>query len=184
MDPRWFCCKCKPRQEAKAAENLHRQDFETYHPQITIERIRNGKIGTIRESLFPSYLLVKFTLSDAAWRSINSTRGVLGLLAFGENARPSPMPVGEVEQIQAREKKGLLFISEVKRVRRGDRVRIKIGPAADQIGTVLFTRAERVQLLLNLLGRQTRVYAPLHVLEVVSQHKMLGPPLVRKPLPF
>jgi transcriptional antiterminator RfaH len=176
---RWFCARTKPRQEAIAVENLKRQNFEVYFPKIRIERIRKSKIYIDTESLFPGYLLIKFTLSDPTWRVINSTRGIASLLTFAENGRPSPMPIGEVESIQYREKQGLLFISEVKRVRRGDRVRLKIGPAAEQIGTVLFTRNERVELLLNLLGRKTRVKAPLHVVEVVAQHKMLRPVFVR-----
>jgi transcriptional antiterminator RfaH len=176
---RWFCARTKPRQEAIAVENLRRQSFETYSPKIRIERIHKSRICIDTESLFPGYLLIKFTLSDPTWRVINSTRGIANLLTFAENGRPSPMPIGEVESIQQREKQGLLFISEVKRVRRGDRVRLKIGPAAEQIGTVLFTRGERVELLLNLLGRKTRVKAPLHVVEVVAQHKMLRPVFVR-----
>jgi transcriptional antiterminator RfaH len=176
---RWFCARTKPRQEVIAVENLERQNFEVYFPKIRIERLRKTRICIDQESLFPGYLLIKFTLSDPTWRVINSTRGIANLLTFAENGRPSPMPVGEVESIQHREKQGLLFISEVKRVRRGDRVRLKIGPAAEQIGTVLFTRGERVELLLNLLGRKTRVKAPLHVVEVVAQHKMLRPVFVR-----
>lgn len=176
---RWYCAKTKPRQEALALEHLARQSFECYFPKISIERWRNRHIRVDREPLFPSYVLIRFSLNDTAWRAINSTRGVLSLLSFGENLRPSPLPIGEVESIQAREKQGLLFISEIKRVKRGDQVRLKYGPAADQIGTVLFTRHERCSLLLNLLGRKTRVIAPLHAVETVSQHKMLRPALVR-----
>jgi transcriptional antiterminator RfaH len=176
---RWFCARTKPRQEAIAVENLRRQSFEIYSPKIRIERLRKSRICIDTESLFPGYLLIRFMLSDPTWRVINSTRGIADLLGVAENGRPSPVPVGEIESIQHREKQGLLFISEVKRVRRGDRVRLKIGPAAEQIGTVLFTRNERVELLLNLLGRKTRVKAPLHVVEVVAQHKMLRPVFVR-----
>ena len=176
---RWYCARTKPRQEHIAVDNLRRQAFETYHPKISIERIRNGKIAVTREPLFPSYVLIRFALSDDAWRSINSTRGVSALLGFGEDFRPSPLPVGEVESIQDRERKGLLFISEVKRVKKGDRVRLKFGLATDQIGTVLFTSHERVTLLLSMLGQKTRVIAPLHALEVVPNHKMLRPTTMR-----
>lgn len=179
-DPHWFAARTKPRQADIALAHLKRQEFEVYHPKIRIERLnRKGRISLDHEPLFPGYLLIRFTLADATWRAINSTRGITNLLSFAENGRPSPMPIGEVENIQTRERKGLLFISEVKRVRRGDHVKLKIGPAAEQIGTVLFTRGERVELLLNLLGRQTRVKAPLHALEVVAQHKMLRPRFMR-----
>ena len=172
---RWYAARHKPLQAHIAMEHLRRQNFEPYAPLIRIERLskRDGRIVIDSESLFPSYLLIRFNLTDAAWRAINSTRGILHLLSASPDARPSALPVGEVESIQAREKKGLLFVSEVKRLRHGEKVRLKYGVAADQIGTVICTRAERVTLLLNLLGRQVRVYTPLHAVEVVPQHKML-----------
>lgn len=169
MSDRWYCAKTKPRQEMLAVKHLINQHFQVYFPKIRIERVHKGRIGIVSESLFPGYLLIRFTLQDVTWRAINSTRGVNSLLTFGENGSPSPMPIGEVESIQAREKQGLLFISEVKRIRRGDSVRVKIGPSADQIGKVMFTRGERIEFLLNCLGRQTRVKAPLHAVEVVTQ---------------
>jgi len=169
VDARWYVARTKPRQESTAIEHLTRQNFEVYAPRISIERIRRERIIVEREPFFPGYVLVKFVLADAAWRVINSTRGVASLLIFGENGAPTPMPDGEVETIQKQEKQGKLFVSEIKRVRRGDHVRLKIGPSAAQIGRVIFTRGERVELLLSLLGRQTRIKAPLHVVEVIDQ---------------
>lgn len=175
MSSRWYAARTKPRQEHIAVDNLKRQAFEVYSPRISIERLRHNHICIERESLFPGYILIKFALRDETWRSINSTRGVISLLTFGENYGPSPMPVGEVEAIQRREIAGQLFISEIKRVRRGDRVRLKFGPAADAICRVLFTKGERIELLLNLLGRETRVKAPLHAVEIVEhQPRMLS----------
>jgi transcriptional antiterminator RfaH len=176
----WYAARTKPRQESVAVENLERQGFSVYSPQVAIERLKAQRITTIREPLFPGYVLVRFVLGDSSWRTINSTRGVISLLTFGENGIPTAMPPGEVESIQRREKVGDLFISEIHKVQRGDSVRLKYGPAADAIGTVIFTRGERVGLLLHLLGRQTRVKAPLHAVEVVtSTTKMRGPRLVR-----
>ena len=175
MMARWYAARTKPRQESLAVTHLERQQFEVYAPQISIERFRNKRITVDREPLFPGYVLIKFALVDSAWRAINSTRGVISLLTFGEFGIPTPMPHGEVESIQAREKSGQLFISEIKRVRRGDKVKLKFGPAADAIGKVIFTRGERIELLLNLLGRQTRVKAPLHAVEVVEQRHQIQP---------
>lgn len=166
-DARWYAVRTKPRQESVVTKRLTRQDFPVYSPEITIERFRAKRITLLREPLFPGYVLVKFVLGNASWRAINSTRGVISLLTFGENGIPIPVPEGEVESIQRREIAGKLFFSEINRVRRGDKVRLKFGPSADAIGTVLFTRGERIELLLNLLGRQTRVKAPLHSVQVV-----------------
>lgn len=180
LDPRWYAARVKPRQEAIAVLNLARQDFEAYSPQVTVERMRDQRISVEREPLFPGYVLVKIALEHQGWRAINSTRGVIELLRFGEEGAPTAMPRGEVEGIQRREISGQLFISEVRRVYRNDRVKVKFGPAADKVGRVVFTRGERVELLLNLLGRETRVKAPLHAVEVVEpRNKMMGPRLMR-----
>jgi len=179
LDARWYAARTKPRQEAVAVLNLARQDFEAYSPQVTVERYKqtasSGQRITIeREPLFPGYVLVKFALENFGWRSINSTRGVIELLRFGDDGGPCSLPRGEVESIQRREISGQLFISEVRRVRQNDSVKVKFGPAADKIGRVIFTKGERVELLLNLLGRETRVQAPLHAVEVVEPHKIYG----------
>lgn len=180
MSAHWYVARTKPRQEDVARINLARQNFEAYAPHVTIERARGKRISVEREPLFPGYVLIKFALLDENWRAINSTRGIISLLTFGENGIPSPLPSDEIEAIQRREIAGKLFISEIKKVRRGDSVRIKFGNAAEAIGSVIFTRGERVELLLNLLGRETRVRVPLHAVEVVSAaHNMQSRRLVR-----
>lgn len=168
MSERWFAAKTKPQQESVALENLARQNFTTYAPRVSVERFTHKRISIRREPLFPGYVLIRFVLADANWRAINSTRGVISLLTSSENGVPTPLPRGEVESIQRRDIAGELFVSEVSRVRRGDDVRVKFGIAADAIGKVIFTRGERIELLLNLLGRSTRVKAPLHMVEVVD----------------
>ena len=165
---RWYAAKTKSGQDHLALDNLRRQNFETYYPNITIERYHNGKIRRDSEGLFPGYVLVRFALEASSWRVINSTRGVYRLLSFNEDGRPSAMPEGEIETLRRKEQNGQLYISEVVRLRRGDRIRLKVGPSVDQIGEVLRTRGERVEFLLRLLGRRVRCIAPQHTLELVS----------------
>jgi transcriptional antiterminator RfaH len=165
---RWYAAKTKSGQDHLALDNLRRQNFETYYPNITIARYHNGKIRRDSEGLFPGYVLVRFTLEASSWRVINSTRGVYRLLSFNEDGRPSAMPEGEVETLRRKEQSGQLYISEVVRLRRGDRIRLKVGPSVDQIGEVLRTRGERVEFLLRLLGRRVRCIAPQHTLELVN----------------
>jgi transcriptional antiterminator RfaH len=169
---RWYCAKAKPGQDLIAIDNLKRQQFQVYYPRCTIERVRGGKVVRESTALFPSYVLIRFGLEISTWRCINSTRGVLRLLSFCEDGSPSPIPEGEIERLEQREKEGKLYISEVIRLRRGDRIRLKVGPSVDQIGEVVRTRGERVEFLLRLLGRKVRCIAPLHTLELVGvRHK-------------
>jgi len=167
MVPRWYAARTKSRQENLALRNLARQQFEAYSPHVEIKRTIRRRIISTSEPIFPGYVLIKFALADASWRAINSTRGIVSLIMTGENGIPAPLPVGEVEAIQRREKSGELIIARDDLIRRGDKVRIKFGTAADAIGKVIFTRGERIELLLHLLGRETRVKAPLHAVEKI-----------------
>jgi len=168
-DAHWYAAKTKAGQDGIACTNLSRQSFTIYYPQMVIERYRQGRITRETEPLFPGYVLISFQLDNTQWRAINNTRGVYRLLSFNEDGRPSRMPDGEVELLMNKEHSGKLFISEVLRLRRGDLVRMKFGPSLDQIGEVLRTRGQRVELLLNLLGRQLKCITPSHALELVPR---------------
>src|SRR5262245_47850091 len=168
----WYAAKTKAGQDAIACANLTRQQFTTYYPQITIQRYKQGRIRLDREPLFPGYVLISLVLEDQAWRAINNTRGVYKLLSFNEDGRPSALPDGEVESLQQKEKAGKLYISEILRLRRGDLIKVKFGPNTDSQGQVLRSRGERVEFLLNLLGRKVRCIAPLHALELVPKRQL------------
>jgi transcriptional antiterminator RfaH len=178
---RWYAAKTKPRQEHTALEHLRRQNFETYCPRIMIERLKSTGIRRELEPLCPGYVLIRFDLSDTTWRVINSTRGISKLLSFTENGTPTAITPGSVESLKALEAQGKLFISEVTRLHRGDKVRIKFGTLSDRIAEVVFSQGNRITLLLNLLGRKVPIKAPLHALEVVQgRHtKARSPALVR-----
>jgi transcriptional antiterminator RfaH len=169
QEPRWYCARSKPGQEGIAVDCLKRQDFTPYFPKITIERAKNGRIVRDSEALFPGYLLVLLAMAPEHWRAINNTRGVAKLLGAGVDGFPTALPRGEIERLIERERAGMLFISEVVRLRRGDKVRIRFGWAVDQIGSVVSTKGERINLLVGLLGAQCRVIAPQHALELVQR---------------
>ena len=52
----WFLIHTKPRQEVIALENLERQDYPCYLPMLPTEKLRQGKLITLQEPLFPRYL--------------------------------------------------------------------------------------------------------------------------------
>ncbi len=168
MRDQWFCVRAKPSQERIALENLKRQQFQAYNPQIQIERIKNGKVTRETESLFPGYLFVYFALEPHAWRAINGSRGVLKLLSFSEDGKPSAVPNGQIESIQAQERKGEFRFSEIQRFRKGDLIQIKNGMSVGLKGRVVRTKGERVEFLMRLLGRQVRCITAAHMLHLVA----------------
>ncbi len=169
MHEHWYCIRSKPSQERIALENLKRQQFQAYNPQIQIERIKNGKVTRETESLFPGYLFVYFCLEPHAWRAINGSRGVLKLLSFSEDGKPSAVPNGQIELIQDQERKGQFRFSEIQRFRKGDLIKVKNGISVGLSGKVIRTRGERVEFLLSLLGRKVRCISPSHMLHLVAQ---------------
>ena len=54
----WYLVQSKPRNEARALENLLRQGYETYLPLIEVERLQRGKLLKRLEPLFPRYLFL------------------------------------------------------------------------------------------------------------------------------
>ena len=84
----WYLVHTKPRQEKCALENLERQGYECYLPQMRIERIRRRKAEVTTEPMFPRYLFIRLDSSDQgkSWSPIRSTLGVSQLVHFGAKA--------------------------------------------------------------------------------------------------
>ena len=49
----WYLIHTKIRQERVALENLERQGFECFLPQINTEKLRRGALQVVQEALFP-----------------------------------------------------------------------------------------------------------------------------------
>ena len=155
QDGRWFVVHTRPLSEIRAIENLERQGYRTFCPRVrrTIRHAR--KTSTVMSPVFRNYLFVKLDLSFDRWRSINATRGVVGLIMQGD--RPKPVPHGVMETIlQYVNPDGTL--STARLFGMGQSVRIESGPLADVVGR--FEKCEpdgRIRVLVELLGRVVSV---------------------------
>ena len=155
---RWYLIQCKPRQDARALENLQRQDFSCYRPVRAVERCRDGRTRAIEEPLFPGYLFIRLDRLTDNWYAINSTRGVHQIVRFDEY--PVPVPDALIDSIRAR-----LSAARVPEpyLQPGDRVRIADGPFAQTEAIFLVDDgSHRVVLLLNILQTEQRLSFPLH----------------------
>jgi transcriptional antiterminator RfaH len=143
----WAVVQTESSREHVAAEQLVRCGFEVYLPRI---RERRGRIIRIAP-LFPCYLFCRIV---DRWHTIDTTIAVLHVLRFGEH--PSRLRDGVVEELQARERGGLIKLP--KRFKVGDPVRILRGTFRDFVG--LYDGAsgeERARVLLEMLGRKVAV---------------------------
>lgn len=161
---KWYLIQCKPRQEARAAENLRNQSYTCYLPMQQAERLRHGKTVMVCEPLFPGYLFIQLGELTTSWAPIRSTRGVLRLVTFANQA--VPLATGLVERIADRLTQPAapkaLFAS-------GQPVLITEGPLRDL--EAIFTSRDgeaRAIILLNLMQREHRLSVPVRALRATA----------------
>lgn len=154
----------RPHAESFAGDNLQRQGYTFYCPVIE-KRIRHArKTQDVRRPLFPGYIFVEHRGEAHQWRPILSTYGVRSVIRNGEI--PARLPAGFVESLKAREIDGAIP-APVMQFKVGQAVTIQGGAFDGLVGQILEIReSDRVLLLLNLLNRETKVYADARMLSL------------------
>lgn len=160
----WFAVYTQPAKEAFAAQELRNQGFEVYLPRYQKLRRHAGRTDIVAAPLFPRYLFAGIDTDLQRWRSVNGTRGVIGLVMSGE--RPIPVPDPVMAEIRSREGEDGFIRLNPPGFQRGQALRIVEGPMADT--QALFEEAvdgNRAILLVSLLGRLVRTKMPLRAVE-------------------
>lgn len=158
----WFLAQLKPNALDIARRNLARQGIETFAPKIEHTSRSRGRFRTGFRPLFPGYLFVSLN-AGRSWRPVNSTQGITRMVSFG--SRPATVPLALIEEIRERcDSNGHIVASGL--AHPGDQVRLRRGPFTDFLGKVDALDAEqRVWVLIDLMGRETRVLAEQDALE-------------------
>lgn len=160
----WFVVHTTSGHEVRVAETL-RQRIETmgqtdkvYELLVpTQDRIviRGGKKSTVKEKIFPGYLLVKMVMDDATWLTVRTTPGITGFVGAGKT--PTPLSGQEVSNIQK-------FVSSpAKRFKTrfstGEAIKITDGPFTEFLGTIdeIDEEKGKVKVLVSIFGRETPV---------------------------
>jgi transcriptional antiterminator RfaH len=153
----WYVVQTQVNGEAKAADNLRRQGYETYLPRYLKRRRHARKVDFAAKPLFPRYMFVAIDMAAQRWRSVQSTVGVSRLVTNGDS--PAVVPEGVVRALRAREDaKGFVKMDARPAFAPGDKVRVLAGAFTDNAG--LFngvTDHDRISILLDMLGRKVRV---------------------------
>ena len=158
----WYLVHTKPRQEARALENLQRQQYPCLLPMLRAERIRQRRVTVVDEPLFPRYLFIQLT-DDVNWAPIRSTLGVSNLVRFGSTVAKLPESVVQALQREQLERSRQdparpLFCP-------GQKVQITAGPFAGL--QAIFDMPDgdaRAMVLIELLSKQVRL--PLDVSQI------------------
>jgi transcriptional antiterminator RfaH len=155
---RWYVVHTQPNGEGRADLNLRRQGFATYLPRYARRRRHARRQEVVTRPLFPRYLFVALDLGRDRWRPINSTFGVNRLVLAGDE--PLPVPEGVVDEIRAREDDdGFVALGLPAGLGPGSPVRLIDGIFADAKGVLeRIADDRRVAILLELLGREVRVF--------------------------
>jgi len=126
-------------------ESLDMEDkiFDVLVPTETKIKIKNGKRTTLREKIFPGYVLVNMMVDDDSWYVVRNTPNVTGFV--GSGTTPTPVSEEEIKELQRR--MGIEEPNYTLDVTIGDTVRIVDGP---------FKNFE-VKVLVSMFGRETPV---------------------------
>jgi transcriptional antiterminator RfaH len=164
----WYAVYTQPGKEALASQNLRQQGFEVYLPRYSKKRSHARRVEWIAAPLFPRYLFVAMDVEATRWRAIHSTIGVLHLVCFGES--PMEVPSYVVESLMARQdEKELIIFAPTARLAKGDKVRFLDGAFSESIGVIEYLDdQDRVTMLLDLMGRQVKIQAPLQTVAAIG----------------
>ena len=58
MQAQWYVIQSKPRQEAKACQELEKQGYQVFLPTIQVEKVQGGQRLEKEEPFFPRYLFI------------------------------------------------------------------------------------------------------------------------------
>jgi len=161
---RWYVIHTYSGHEARVAETLRQRVatlsqtdkvFELMIPTQDKIQIRHGKKSTIREKIFPGYLLIKMIVDDDSWLVVRTTAGVTGFVGTGN--KPTPLSQTEVDAITQFAQLGAPKYKT--NFSLGEAVKITDGPFADFLGSVESIDEEhgKLKVLVSIFGRETPV---------------------------
>jgi transcriptional antiterminator NusG len=142
----------KQRIESMGFEN---RIFDIIVPTRETVKVSQGKKETVKEKIFPGYVLVQMVLDDESWLLVRTTQGVTAFIGAGN--KPTPISDKEVEAIQkfmATEEPLYKATFSV-----GEAVKIVDGPFADFLGTIdnIDEAKGKLKVLVSIFGRETPV---------------------------
>ena len=183
----WYVVHTYSGHEAKVAATLKQrvesqklQDkiLEIMVPTQEKIEIREGKKNTVREKIFPGYLLIKMVLDDNTWLAVRTTPGITSFV--GTSNKPTPLPPQEVLTIQRFMKMEAPKFKTTFSV--GEAIKIVDGPFSEFLGSISEMDEEKgkLKVLVSIFGRETPV--ELDFLQVAKLWKSSEDPSKITPL--
>lgn len=117
--------------------------------------IKEGKKSTVKEKIFPGYLLVNMIMDDNSWLAVRTTPGITGFI--GTSTKPTPLPEEEVRTIKR------YMTMEAPKFKttftEGEAIKITDGPFNEFLGTISEIDEEKgkIKVMVSVFGRETPV---------------------------
>jgi transcriptional antiterminator RfaH len=150
----WCAAQLQASRERLALHMLREiEGFTIYAPRLRQRRRRHGRSIETLPLLFVTYVFVTI---ESQWYRARWCPGVIRLVMDG--LQPAKVPDSVITDLRRRERRGAIELPKPPGLRAGDKVRIVRGALQGHLGLYEGMRPhERVDVLLQLLGGQTRV---------------------------
>ena len=129
--------------------------FDIIVPKRNTIKVSGGKKESVKEKIFPGYIIIRMILDNESWLLVRTTQGVTSFIGTGN--KPTPISEKEVEAIQKfmNLEEPLYKTAFVK----GEAIKIVDGPFADFLGTIdeIDEAKGRLKVLVSIFGRETPV---------------------------
>ncbi len=160
----WYCLRSQPKRERVAAAAL--REFEgiaVFLPQVRYTRQTPRQKRSVIEPMFPNYLFACFDHATQQ-RAVRYAKGVSYILRRGEELQEVPAQI--IEDLRAITVEDVFELTP-QPLEIGESVRILSGIFTEHEGKInaLKPAAERVVVLLELLGRTHEIDVPLEAIE-------------------
>lgn len=149
-----------------AQSQLARQGYDAYLPLFkTLKRTSEGMVAQ-RGPMFPRYVFFRPGEVGQSIAPVRSTVGVACVVRFG--ITPATVNADLIQALKTFEsERESADPAQMRALKSGQRVAVCTGPLKGLEGLVCASAAERVTVLLDMMGRQPRVQFPHHHLEVL-----------------
>jgi transcriptional antiterminator RfaH len=165
----WYTLYTKPNAEYQVAATLQRRGIQIYLPEIETPKAKNGHT---RKPFFPCYLFSRIDLKRVGFSQLQWTPGLRRIIAFG--GQPVPLPDEAIHFLRSKLDELEIENGMPIAFKPGDSVRIIDGPFRDMLAIFAgpTTPSKRVQVLLNILGRASRIHIKAANLEKTTNNEM------------
>lgn len=144
--PQWYAIRTRSRHEKMVAEQLQRQEIESFLPLVKQSRKWSDRTKEVELPLFSGYNFVHVALASPDRLRVLQTHGVAGFV--GINGYGTAIPDNQIQDIRTLLASKVPF-EEQPFLRVGQRVRVR-GGALDGVEGILSARNEDRSLVISL----------------------------------